>query len=70
MSRCKASEIPLNEAYADGTRYEVPGIWPKFITMGEQIPPRQDPYTLYLEPFFYLDGRFPTASLIFRRQFL
>ena len=62
MSRCKASEIQRNEAYAYGRRYKVQGVWPKFITVGEQIAPLQGPYTLYLEPFFYLDGRFQTAS--------
>jgi hypothetical protein len=39
MSKCKASEIPRNEAYAKGIRYKVQGEWPKFITMGKQIVP-------------------------------
>ncbi len=39
MSKCKASEIRRNEAYAHGIRCKVQGVWPKFITMGEQIAP-------------------------------
>ena len=37
MSRCKASEIPRNEAYTNGTRYKAQGDWPKFKAVGGRI---------------------------------
>jgi hypothetical protein len=65
MLRYKAREIPRNEPYAHGIRYKMPGVWPKFITMGEQIAPWQKPYTLYLEPFFHFDERVSSLCGLF-----
>ena len=48
MSICKASEIPRNEAYAQGIRYKAQGVWPKIITMGEKSAHCKEPYTCRL----------------------
>ncbi len=71
MSKCKAPEIPRNEAYARGIRYRAQGSRQEkffFVTL------RPAPYALRPAPYSYVavtrdegnaaDGRFQTASLL------